>query len=150
MAEEGPIRKWLREWTPILPRKKIVDLLNPSEWEEVALRYSHDPKVSEMLKRIGPPFPLPGPHYSYGDFIEHIRYTLFYAKRCELNTVISYHIPEIFKRQRELHDALVEASPRYKGQLSEEEYWYAMRHISDLYDRWTKEFEQTLARCMRG
>jgi hypothetical protein len=33
-------------------------------------KYREDPKVFGALKRIGPAFPLPGPHYDYLDLIE--------------------------------------------------------------------------------
>ena len=116
--------------------------------KEIMEKYQLDPKVSEMLKRLGPPFPAPGPHYSYADLVEHMRHSLYIAGRCEIRDMITYHIPEILKRRKEVVDSLVEASPRHTGRLREEEYWHAMEHISRISSDWEKELTQSLSECM--
>jgi hypothetical protein len=51
-------------------------------FDQIWKKYREDLKVCEAFKRIGPAFPLPGPHYDYLDLIEHIRYTLFKLCTC--------------------------------------------------------------------
>jgi len=118
-----------------------------AETELIWRTFTHDPKVSEILKRLGPTFPYPGPHYDYADLIEHIRYSLSYMASCEVNHLFDYHLPEIYKRKKRLLEEIAKA--RDAGVITGKEHEYILKHITDVLDRWQNKMEEYFKKCVR-
>jgi len=106
-----------------------------------------DVATSETLKKIGPAFPRHGPHYDYGDLVEHIRYSTAMAKTCSTDgDLVTYHLLEIFKRRSQLAEAIATAC---RTTLREEECNDAHQTINQLNEKWEKVFTDSLAECFR-
>jgi hypothetical protein len=109
-------------------------------FDQIWKKYREDLKVCEAFKRIGPAFPLPGPHYDYLDLIEHIRYTLFKLCTCSPEDIY-YHLDEIFRRLNRLGEFWLE---EIKSGLTGEEYDYYKKHIRDTLFNWVQDVENYL------
>ena len=117
-----------------------------SEVEKILRKFSHDPKVLEITRRIGPVFPRPGPHYDYADFIEHVRASTIYMSSCDLDELLTYHLPEIYKRKNRLLDAIAEA--RDTGVITGREYEHAYNHIDEVSREWVKQVKEYFNKCV--
>jgi len=115
-------------------------------WREIAKKYEVKPEVSKVLKKLGKPFPYLGAHYYYADLVEHIRHALAHVKVCEVDEIVEYHLPEIYKRLDQLSEELSKA----KTLLREDEYNKVYNEISRLSKEWTKDFKRYLHQCFIG
>jgi len=113
-------------------------------FDEVARKYQPDERVSEMLKKIGPAFPLPGPHYDYVDLIEHMRYSLAHLCACDPDGLPEYHLLEVYNRRRKL----AEKARDIRILVSERDYEYFRNHIHDLVKEWEKDFKKYFNECV--
>jgi hypothetical protein len=113
-------------------------------FSEIWRKYKGDPRVFASLKKIGPTFPLPGPHYDYVDLVEHIRYSLLNLCTCDPDELPEYHLPEIFHRR--VH--LSEKAEEMKARLSEEEYGHYLKHMNELISEWEKDFKVHFSKCL--
>jgi len=122
--------------------------LSETCFKEIWRKYMVDERVSRMLKRIGPAFPQPGPHYNYVDLVEHIRHSLYALCMCNPDELPEYHLPEIFERRRKLSEEV----SRYAraGFLREEDYQYYLDHVESLISNWEKDFKRYFSRCVIG
>jgi len=110
-------------------------------------KFNFDEKVLEVTRRIGPTFPLPGPHYDYADFIEHMRHSAYFMNICEVRKeLFSYHLFEVYRRRNRLIKALTEA--RDAGLITGREHEHAMRHIDQLSKDWEEEMVEAFDKCV--
>lgn len=117
-----------------------------SKLDYVMRKFTYDPKVSEITRSIGPKFPMPGAHYDYADFIEHIRYSAYSASLCDINDLLTYHLPEIYKRKNRLLEALAKA--RNAGVITAREYNHAYKHIDETYREWVRYMKEAFNKCV--
>jgi len=117
-------------------------------FREIWGKYTGDEKVYEMLKRVGPAFPIPGPHYNYADLIEHIRWSLLHLCTCNPDELPEYHLPEIYKRVKMLYE---EVSQLVRGGfIREEEHQHFRDHIYEITREWEKDFKKYFSQCVGG
>ncbi|MEM1684984.1 MAG: hypothetical protein QXD60_04430 [Nanopusillaceae archaeon] len=108
--------------------------------------YFEDKRVYDMLKRVGPPFPLPGPLYDYMDLVAHIQHSLMMLCLCDPDRLPEYDLYEIYHRRARLSEEvpkLVRA-----GLIRDEEYDYYMEHIEKLVSSWEKDFKRFFLNCV--
>ncbi|MEM3893363.1 MAG: hypothetical protein QXR12_05390 [Thermofilum sp.] len=108
-------------------------------------KYREDRRVFEMLKRVGPAFPLPGPHYDYLDLVAHIQHSLMMLCLCDPDRLPEYDLYEIYHRRARLSEEvpkLVRA-----GLIRDEEYDHYMEHINWLVFEWEKDFKRFFSDC---
>ena len=117
-----------------------------SKLDYVMRKFNYDQKTLEITRRISPKFPLPGAHYDYSDFIEHIRYSAYCMSLCDINNLLTYHLPEIYKRKNKLIETLAKA--RDAGVITAREYEHVSRHISDTYQEWVKFMKENFNKCV--
>jgi len=113
-------------------------------YDEVARKYQTDERVSETLKKVGPTFPLPGPHYDYMDLVEHMRYSLAYLCSCDPDRLPEYHLLEVYNRRQKL----AEKAREIRVLTSEREYEHFRDHIDRLVREWEKDFKRYFDRCV--
>ena len=121
-------------------------ILPESKFDYVMRKFTYDPEVLETTRRISPKFPLPGAHYDYSDLIEHIRYSAYSMSLCDINNLLTYHLPEIYKRKNNLLEALAKA--RDAGVITAKEYEHASKHISETYQEWINFMKNEFNKCV--
>jgi len=118
-----------------------------SEFKNVWHKYSHDEKMTEIVKKLSPArFPLPGPHYDYVDLIEHIRYAIYYTCSCNPDELLEYHLPEIYKRFEKLSSEISNGSKA--GFISETEYNYAFKYLTHLKKDFIRDWKECFKWCV--
>jgi hypothetical protein len=98
-----------------------------------------------MLKKVGPAFPIPGPHYDYSDLIEHIRHSLLNLCTCDPNELPEYHLLEIYGRRLRL----AERSRDIAQAVPEGDYEHYRRHLDELVRNWEEDFKKYFTNCRK-
>jgi len=115
-------------------------------FHEIWRKYKTDDRVSEMLKKAGPVFPLPGLHYDYLDLIEHTRYSLHALCTCNPDELPEYHLLEFYDRRSKLAEKIPELVRA--GLIRDEDYEYYRKHIDELIKEWEKDFKVYFSKCI--
>ena len=113
-------------------------------FNEIWKKYKSDPKVSEILKKIGPAFPLRGPHYDYADLIEHIGYSLLALCTCDPDELPERHLLEIYMRRQSLSERARDIAML----IPEEDYLYYSKSLDELIREWEKDFKRYFTKCV--
>jgi len=125
------------------------DGISESEcFEGIWRKYKGDERVFEMLRKAGPVFPLPGPHYDYADLIEHTKHSLLNLCTCNPDELPEYHLLEIYGRRRRLSEKVPELARA--GLISESDYEHYLRHIGEIVREWENDFKTYFSKCKLG
>jgi len=116
-------------------------------FREIWRKYKGDERVYEALKRAGPVFPLPGPHYDYADLIEHMRWSLLHLCSCNPDELPEYHLSEVYSRRRKLSEEVPQLVKA--GFMREEDYEYYLRHMNEIVGEWENDFKKYFSQCTK-
>jgi len=139
------LKNRLRASDKVMCVSELETLTFTDEWKKIAKKVYAKPEISAILKKIGPPFPEPGAHYFYADLTEHIRYAIALVKSCRVDELVTYHLPEIYKRR----DQLIDEIAKGKVLLREEELEKLRNELRFLTDTFDEEFTKGLKRCFK-